>query len=84
MTRVKKGSSSHKSKARHFTPPPSLIHQGGKHLETPSRLSVLIAKCYTKVLNVTITADYICQTTGVPNQVQQRIFATKSPKTLYN
>jgi len=84
MTRVKKGSSSRKSRARHFTPPPGLIHEGGKHPETPSRLLVLIAKRYAEVLNVTITADHIRQATGVPDRVQRRIFATKSPRTLHN
>ena len=74
-----------KSRARHFTPPPGLVHVGeGTHPLTPSRSGVLWAKAYSQELGIPIPQSVVRKVTGVPERVQTRILASRQVRTLHN
>jgi hypothetical protein len=76
---------SRKSRARHFTPPPDLLHAGQlSHPKTPSRCSVLWAKAFAQKLGITISQETVHEVTGIAPHVQTRILASKQPRTLHN
>ena len=75
---------SRKSRARHFTPPPSLIQPPGKHPETPSRCGVLFARLYEQELGITIPSTIVRKVTGIAQRGQTRILFSKQPRTRHN
>jgi hypothetical protein len=76
---------SRKSRARHFTPPPDLIHSNDqKHPKTPSRAGVLWAKAFLQELGIPFDQDLVYRVTGVPGRVQTRILASKQVRTRHN
>lgn len=74
-----------KSRARHFTPPPDLVHMGNqKYPRTPSRCGVLWAKIFSQRLGINIPAKEVEGATGVSTRSQSRILASKSARTIYH
>jgi hypothetical protein len=74
-----------KCRARHFTPPPDLIHSNNqKHPKTPSRAGVLWAKVFSQKLGILIPQELVYECTGVPERVQTRILAIKQVRTRHN
>jgi hypothetical protein len=73
-----------KSRARYFTPPPSLIQPLGKHPETPSRCGVLFARLYEQELSITIPSAIVRKVTGITQRGQTRILSSKQPRTRHN
>ena len=76
---------SRKSRARHFTPPPDLLHLDERtHPKTPSRCGVLWAKAFSQELGIPIPQSLVRKVTGIAKRNQSRILASKQPRTLYN
>jgi hypothetical protein len=75
---------SRKSRARYFTPPPSLSQEPGKHPETPARYGVLFAKLYEQELGIKIPSTIVQKVTGVAQRGQTRILSSKEPRTLHS
>ena len=60
-----------KSRARHFTPPPDLLHAGEHlHPKTPSRCGVLWAKAFAQKLGITISQETVREVTGIAPRIQ--------------
>ncbi len=76
---------SRKSRARHFTPPPDLLHEGKqKHPKTPSRAGVFWAKAFSQELGIPIPQSLVQKLTKVPPRVQTRILASGQVRTIHN
>jgi hypothetical protein len=76
---------SRKSRARHFTPPPDLLHLDERtHPKTPSRCGVLWAKAFSQELGIPIPQSLVRKVTGVAERVQPRILASKQVRTRHN
>jgi len=76
---------SRKSRARHFTPPPDLLHLDERtHPKTPSRCGVLWAKAFSQELGIPIPQSLVRKVTGVAERVQTRILASKQVRTRHN
>jgi hypothetical protein len=76
---------SRKSRARHFTPPPDLLHLDERtHPRTPSRCGVLWAKAFSQELGIPIPQSLVRKAIGVAKCVQTRILASKQVRTRHN
>lgn len=74
---------SHKSRARHFTPPIDLSVSEGQ-AKTPQRCGVLYAKAFSQELGIPIPKSLVRKVTGVAERVQTRILASKQVRTRHN
>ena len=72
MARIREEPRYHKSQAKHYTPPPELLHKAreNKHPNTPSRAAVFTAKVTTQYLGKSLTSAQLCEITRVPKHVQ--------------
>jgi hypothetical protein len=76
---------SRRPRARHFTPPPDLLHTSDhSHPKTPSRCGVLWAKAFAQKLGITIPQETVREVTGIAPRVQTRILASNQVRTLHN
>ncbi|OCK94950.1 uncharacterized protein K441DRAFT_718472, partial [Cenococcum geophilum 1.58] len=76
---------SRKSRARHFTPPPEMLHlQPLSHPKTPSRCGVLWCKVIQQKLGIQIPKDFVREITGIPERTQSEILRSKQARTLHN
>ena len=71
MARIREEPRCRKSQAKHYTPPPELLHKAGenKHPDTPSRAAVFAAKVTAQYLGKSLTSTQLCEITGVPKRV---------------
>jgi hypothetical protein len=58
----------HRSRARHFTPPIELSFSEGQ-IKTPQRCAVLTAKVLSQELGITIPQELVHKVTSVPPRV---------------
>jgi hypothetical protein len=74
-----------KSVARHYTPPPDILHAGDdSHLKTPSRCFIIAAKLLSQELETPIPQDTIRKLFGVSKRSQTRILKSKQLRTFHN
>jgi len=86
MARIRKEPKCRKSRAKHFTPPPEMVHKAreNRHPDTPSRASIFAAKATAQYLGKSLTSTQIREITGVPEHIQSRILASNQCRTLHN
>ena len=73
-----------KSRARPYTPPPSIISKQGQHITSPQRSIIIGAKVISQRIGIKIPQDILREVTNIPERDQSRIIASKEVRTRHN